>query len=154
MSADEALFLCATAGPVRGRVCSSIVLGKQHCCEAALSPRWRLPFPWEEWGIPGGLEGVPEGQTDRGNSCPEQEQRNKQRRSCQSWRVISCSVLRTLMDYLGYSSIVLQRLCSKLQAERCTMCRNTPFFHFFAARTQQHLSVAGRVAKMQLCQDN
>lgn len=123
-------------------------------CEAALSPRWRLPFPWEEWGIPGGLEGVPEGQTDRGNSCPEQEQRNKQRRSCQSWRVISCSVLRTLMDYLGYSSIVLQRLCSKLRAERCTMCRNTPFFHFLAARTQQHLSVAGRVAKMQLCQDN
>lgn len=150
----RALFLSATAGPVRGRVYSSTVPGKQHCCEAALSPRWRLPFPWEEWGIPGELEGVAEGQADSGNLCPEQERRGKQWRSWQSWRVTLCSALRTLMDYPVYSSLVLQRLGRKVWAERCTICKNTPFFHFLLPEHNSSLSVAGKVARIQLSQDS
>lgn len=150
----KALFLSATASPVRGRVYSSTVPGKQHCCEAALSPRWRLQFPWEEWGIPGELEGVAEGQADSGNLCPEQERRGKQWRSWQSWRVTLCSALRTLMDYPVYSSLVLQRLGRKVWAERCTICKNTPFFHFLLPEHNSSLSVAGKVAKIQLSQDS
>ena len=96
----KVLFLSAIVSPVRGRVFSSNVLGKQHCYEAALSPRQRLPFHWGEWGIPGKLEGAAEGQPGCGGLCPEQGRPDKQqRRSWQSWEVNFCSTLRTLMDY-------------------------------------------------------
>lgn len=102
-------------------------------------------FPGENGGF---QENWRERRKGCGGLCPEQQRPDKQRRrSWQSWEVTSWSTLRTLMDYPVYFPPVPQRLYRKLWAERCTVCRDSPFFPFLAARTKQQ-----RVCSRESCE--